>query len=503
MSAPCPGCGAVVDCPDGLNNPDGFDYQYTLTGDPTLPFFFYCPSGYNCRPVSGSGPIYLNCCGHVLSATVESTTTDAELTVIIQGMIAQCQQYAGECANPPTLPKLPVSIFFNLPQVVSGSCMSAGGITSTFTSTAPSGMFFGFDQATANAAAAAYAQHNYRQPCCAQSPRMQGNPGWCCLGADLDADPEANTYLVTGPSSTSDFTFDVTGTLPPGTTLDKATHNSAILGGVPTTPGFYTYTVKATRTDLPTIYTSVTDTFAVFGITNPTGSGTVGAAFSQQLATGGGTLPVTFSATPADLPAGLTMDSTGLITGTPTGATSTPFNVTITDADGGVCVQAVTIAVTGGGTINWSTLSWGSFYNTCTPGPPYSAPTGTFSGASFTAAADGAGDVTCNDPAGPSGTFCDGTLTYNGPAVNGNILLAATFGGIPGQARVDVEIYQDGSPVVTATIISGGTSPITVPFTIADTGGLPSAIKVTVDWFGGVAGNGLFEGIVNATGSIS
>jgi hypothetical protein len=469
--------------------------QFFLNGQ--LYPVIYCPAGYNCNPFINDF-LYFQCCNRTLKRAINSGMTYPQIQALVQSMYQECLGYS--CGDMPKWPVQP-AFFFNALQIISGSCMSGGGSISIFVSTAPAGMFVGPTQEIANAMAAAYAQRNYHQPCCLQSPRMTGNPGWCCLGTDLDPIPEQNTYLVGGPNSGGDFTFSVTGTLPTGTTLTKATANTAVLGGTPTTPGFYTYTVRATKTAQGSIYTEVTDTFAVFGITNPTGTGPVGTPFSQQLAVSGGTLPVTFSATPANLPAGLTMDSTGLITGTPTTPTSTPFNVTITDAEGGVCMQAVTITVTGSGSINWSTLVWGSFYNVCTPLAPYSAPSGTFSGANFSMAANGGGIFNCNDPTGPSAAYCDGTLTYNGPVVNGTIAVSASFTGAINQARVDVEVLQDGNPIITATIISGGASPISVPFTVADTGGLPSTITVTVHWQGGVPFGS--DGSVNANGSIS
>ena len=439
--------------------------QFFLNGQ-LYPVIF-CPTGYNCNP-GVSGSIYFQCCSQTLSRPINSGMSYTQIQSLVQSMFVECQ--GRNCSDMPPFPVSPV-FYFNAQQIISGSCMSAGGTQSLFVSTAPSGMFVGISQAIANAMALAYAQSNYHQPCCIQSPKMQGNAGWCCLGADLDFTPELNTYLVTGPNSAADYTFTVTGNLPPGTTLDKATHNSAILGGVPTTPGFYMFTVKAARTNLPTIYTQVSDTFAVFGITNLTGAGTVGTAFSQQLATDGGTLPVTFSANPASLPAGLTMDSTGLITGTPLAATSTPFNVTITDADGGVCTQAVTITVTSVG-IDWTTLVWGALVNTCGPAK---VPSGVLAGNSFSFSASG-GSSSClpGDAGSPCAGYWVGSLTYNGPAVLANIHALMS---ITGSAGSNVQVFQDGNPI---GFCSGTLLGTDCPFTVADTGGIPSSITVQV-----------------------
>lgn len=67
-----------------------------------------------------------------------------------------------------------------------------------------------------------------------------------------------------------------------------------------------------------------------------------GIPYSQQLSVSGGTSPYTWSIIAGALPTGLSMDSTGLITGTPTvasavvGGVMTPFSFTAQVVDSGV-----------------------------------------------------------------------------------------------------------------------------------------------------------------------
>lgn len=60
----------------------------------------------------------------------------------------------------------------------------------------------------------------------------------------------------------------------------------------------------------------------------------VGVPYSQHLAATGGTAPYTWSITAGSLPPGLSMDSTGLISGTPTTPTAAPatFTASVTDS---------------------------------------------------------------------------------------------------------------------------------------------------------------------------
>ena len=82
---------------------------------------------------------------------------------------------------------------------------------------------------------------------------------------------------------------------------------------------------------------------------NPTTppQGTVGASYSEQLSTSGGTSPVTFAqASGTALPPGLMLSPAGLISGTPTAAGTYTFTVTATDLNGAVASLPLSIVVT-------------------------------------------------------------------------------------------------------------------------------------------------------------
>jgi uncharacterized repeat protein (TIGR03803 family) len=70
---------------------------------------------------------------------------------------------------------------------------------------------------------------------------------------------------------------------------------------------------------------------------------TVGAAYSQTLSAVAGTAPYTFAVTAGSLPAGLTLSSAGVLSGTPTAAGSSSFTVTATDSTGATGSQAYTL----------------------------------------------------------------------------------------------------------------------------------------------------------------
>ncbi len=73
--------------------------------------------------------------------------------------------------------------------------------------------------------------------------------------------------------------------------------------------------------------------------------GTVGVPYSQTITASGGTSPYSFAVSGGNLPAGLSLSSAGLLTGTPTAAGTYSFSVQAEDADGCTSTQSYTLAV--------------------------------------------------------------------------------------------------------------------------------------------------------------
>ena len=179
-------------------------------------------------------------------------------------------------------------------------------------------------------------------PSSPRGPTMAANPGWCCLGDELDSN--LCTYSV---SSSHVWTFEIVGGMEPaGTFLVPLGNHSVQLLGTPSAPGIYTYTIRAHETGNPSIVVEVTDMLKVFGmVTTILPDGTVSVPYGPvQLQTAGGTEPVTFSLV-GSLPAGLTLGADGIISGTPTTDGSSSFTVKFTDAENGTCQQALSITI--------------------------------------------------------------------------------------------------------------------------------------------------------------
>ena len=130
--------------------------------------------------------------------------------------------------------------------------------------------------------------------------------------------------IVLGDSISPNY-FTVTGgALPPGVILENADYTKfpeGALVGTPTTPGTYTFTIKAT--DASGASQSRTYTIRVLGQLDPlsiSNSATlpeafVGSAYSLPLVTAGGGPPIQFVLTSGTLPPGFTVSSSGIISG--------------------------------------------------------------------------------------------------------------------------------------------------------------------------------------------
>ncbi|MBI4548082.1 MAG: putative Ig domain-containing protein [Ignavibacteriae bacterium] len=153
------------------------------------------------------------------------------------------------------------------------------------------------------------------------------------------------SQTLSASGGTSPYTFAVTsGVLPAGLSLSS----SGIISGTPTTVGSFTFTVTATDAQNCTgnrSYTLTIDcpTITITPSTLP--NGTVGLSYSQTLTASGGTSPYTFSVTGGSLPPGLTLSSSGLLSGTPTTVGNFSFTVTATDTQNCTGSQSYTVVI--------------------------------------------------------------------------------------------------------------------------------------------------------------
>jgi hypothetical protein len=156
----------------------------------------------------------------------------------------------------------------------------------------------------------------------------------------------AYSQTVTAAGGQTPYTWSViSGMLPVGLTLDSAT---GVISGTPRVAATVSFTLRASAingaTDTKALSISV---YSLLNITTSSlSAATVGSAYSQTVTAAGGQTPYTWSVTSGSLPSGLTLNgSTGVISGTPSGAGAFSFTVQVNDANATTATKALSISV--------------------------------------------------------------------------------------------------------------------------------------------------------------
>jgi Putative Ig domain len=145
--------------------------------------------------------------------------------------------------------------------------------------------------------------------------------------------------VVNATGGVPPFSWSVaSGTLPPGLSLSASTTNSVNIVGTPGSQGtFGPFVIQAMDADgsvAMSVSFNVTVSDLAISTTSPLANGSAGALYNQQFQATGGTIPYSWAvASGSALPAGLTLSSTGLLSGTPTAQGTTTFGVTVTDSE--------------------------------------------------------------------------------------------------------------------------------------------------------------------------
>ncbi len=142
----------------------------------------------------------------------------------------------------------------------------------------------------------------------------------------------AYSQTLSASGGSEPYSFSVaSGALPNGLTVSTG----GVLSGTPTNGGNFSFTVAATDANGCTGIGNYAVTIPCPAIAISPGNvaqATVGLAYSQNLSATGGNAPYSFAVTGGALPPGLTLSSSGSLSGTPTSTGTYLFTVTATDA---------------------------------------------------------------------------------------------------------------------------------------------------------------------------
>lgn len=237
----------------------------------------------------------------------------------IQCLSEISQEDADLCALRQAILCLDPNAFMSDPQTASSSCSDG----TTFTTTVAGGSFASLSAAeAANAAALSYAQRlaETSRVCLTSIDRCT------CLGV-----PYSQTIEVDTGSPVIFWSLE-SGSIPEGLEFfgGPTSNGRSRLSGTPTQNGTYTFTIRATTQTGS--YSQREFVIVVLEITTETiDPYTIGEPYSFQLQADGGSGNYAWRVSNGSLPAGLTVSSTGLISGTPTSAGSSSIQFQVID----------------------------------------------------------------------------------------------------------------------------------------------------------------------------
>jgi hypothetical protein len=255
------------------------------------------------------------------------------------------------------------------------------------------------------------------------------------------------------------YTWSVTkGSLPAGLTL---TPSSGIISGVATTPGTSAFTVTVADSSSPVQVTSAGATLVVAPamlsiIPSSLAPFTKGTIYGQNLQAIGGTAPYSWTVGSGQLPSGLSLSSSGIISGIPTSTSTSSFAVTVTDSGSPMQTQSATL-----------TIAATTAPPAVTPPPVVTAPT------PLSIVSSALNSATSGSSYSQSLQASGGTPAYNWSIASGSLptglTLAGTTGtisGVPtttGTFSFTASVTDNGSPTQAQLVTTSITVTAAVP----------------------------------------
>ena len=303
---------------------------------------------------SGSIPPGLSLSGNTISGTPTQRGAYAfTIRATDSASASGVRAFSGSAANPtltiaPSSPSaaqnLPYSVTFTASGGVPGYTfafengtlppgLTLSGATLSGTPTTQGSYTFGIRVTDSSSGTGSYAEVETVTLQVIPPPTILVNPS-TVPGATVGA---GYSQTLSGSGGTAPYSFAITaGALPAGLSLNTGT---GALTGTPTAAGTFNFTVTATDANSFTgsrAYTLAVAPPVILIAPSALTGGTVGAAYSESIIASGGIATYSYAITAGALPAGLTLSSTGSLSGTPTAGGTFNFTVTATSSSTGV-----------------------------------------------------------------------------------------------------------------------------------------------------------------------
>jgi hypothetical protein len=153
----------------------------------------------------------------------------------------------------------------------------------------------------------------------------------------------SSQFVFTATGGVQPYTWTWYNQIPPGLQLNT----SGTIYGFPRVVGNYNVTVRVTDAAGSINQASFTIQINAAGVSvvsSPLPTATVGQSYTQAVVSGG-TPPYTLTVTSGTLPAGLSLSSTGVLTGIPTSAGTFSFGVQVTDSQSQSATGTLTLTI--------------------------------------------------------------------------------------------------------------------------------------------------------------
>ena len=283
----------------------------------------------------------------------------------------------------------------------------------------------------------------------------------------------SSTLAATGGVAPYSWSIS-SGSLPSGLSLSS----SGVISGVPSAAGSFTFTAKVQDSSSPKQSATKSFTITISTSKQPVSistsslpNGTTGTAYTATLSATGGVTPYSWSVLSGSLPAGLSLSSGGVLSGTPTTVGSSTFTLKVADSSSPQLTNTKSFTITVAGSVQPLVITTTSLPNG-TKGQSYSSTIAVSGGKTPYSWTVSSGTLPTGLSLSNSGTI-SGTPTGTGKSTFSIQVSDSSVPALKASQSYTVTIAP-GTLTITTSTLSNGTVSVAYAATVATTGGTPA-----------------------------